>query len=369
MASTVEIDGSYGEGGGQILRTSLCLSVLTGKSTHICRIRAGRKNPGLAPQHLTGVLAAASISTADVRGAEIGSTDIFFAPKRRAPADGSFEFDVTDVARGGSAGSVTLVLQTILLPLALSGSPIDLRLKGGTHVAWSPPFDYFSDVFLPALSRMGLDAGCSLAAWGFYPVGGGEVTVEIRGMRGGTIATPGGASSHRSFLPARFVERGNIIEVAGRAVAANLSKDIAERMARRATEILGEKGIDSEISSLRVGGKSTGAGLFLTARYTHALAGFGALGKRGLPAERVALDACRELLAFHKTEAPVDRHLADQLILPMALASGRSEMVVERVTSHVLTSAHVVRQFVDAKIAIEGEEGGPGRVVVDGIAA
>jgi RNA 3'-terminal phosphate cyclase (ATP) len=239
-------------------------------------------------------------------------------------------------------------------------------LKGGTHVAWSPPFDYFSEVFLPALSRMGLDAGCSLDAWGFYPVGGGEVAVKVRGIRRGDGAQADGASPACSLRPLVFAERGAVVTVTGRAVAANLPMGIADRMARRAGEILRERGIDSEITPLRVGGKSTGAGVFLTARYAHALAGFSALGKRGLPAERVALDACREFFDFHKTGAPVDRHLADQLILPMALAAGRSEMAIERVTSHLLTSAHVVRQFVSAAIEVEGKEGEPGRVVVEG---
>jgi RNA 3'-terminal phosphate cyclase (ATP) len=155
--------------------------------------------------------------------------------------------------------------------------------------------------------------------------------------------------------------------VSGRAVVANLSKDIADRMARRCSEILGEKGIDNDVSSIRVGGKSTGAGVFLTARYAHTLAGFSALGKRGLPAERVALEACRELFAFHKTGAAVDAHLADQLVLPMSLAAGRSEMTVERVTSHLLTSAHVIRQFIPATIEIVGDEDSPGNVVVDGV--
>jgi RNA 3'-terminal phosphate cyclase (ATP) len=163
-----------------------------------------------------------------------------------------------------------------------------------------------------------------------------------------------------------LVDRGEIVHVTGRAVVANLPKDIADRMARRAGEILGEKGIDCEVSSLRVGGKSTGAGVFLTARYAGSLAGFSALGKKGLPAERVALDACRELFAFHKTGAAVDAHLADQLVLPMSLAPGRSEMTVERVTSHLITSAHVIRQFVPAMIEIVGEEGRQGNVVVDG---
>jgi RNA 3'-terminal phosphate cyclase (ATP) len=362
VSSLIEIDGSYGEGGGQVLRTSIALSAITGKPVHITRIRAGRKNPGLAPQHLTGVLAAAAISGAEVRGAEIGSTEVEFVPRTGVSPAGAYEFDVTESARGGSAGSVTLILQTILLPLALSGRRVDLRIKGGTHVAWSPPFDYFSDVFLTAMSRMGLDVGCSLDAWGFYPVGGGEATVRVGGIRGSSEV-----SRRRSFEGVRLVERGDLVHVEGRAVVANLPKEIADRMARRATDILSEKGFDAEVEALRVGGRSTGAGIFLAARYAHTLAGFSALGKKGLPAERVALDACREFFAFHKTGAATDRHLADQVVLTMALACGRSEMTIERVTKHLLTNVHVIRQFLPVKIEIEGEENEAGRVVVDGV--
>jgi RNA 3'-terminal phosphate cyclase (ATP) len=362
-APLVEIDGSYGAGGGQILRTALALSVFTEKAARISRIRARRKTPGLAPQHLTGVLAAARISEAEVVGAEIGSTEVTFSPRKSVFDEDSLTIDVTQAARGGSAGSVTLILQNLLVPLALSGRRIDLVIKGGTHVAWSPPFDYFSDVFLPALSRMGLDAGCSLDEWGFYPVGEGRVAVRVAGIRSASGAT----SSHRWFQPVRLVERGDMIHVTGRAVVANLPKEIADRMARRAAEILSEKGFHSDLRSLRVGGKSTGAGIFLTAQYEKTRAGFSALGKRGLPAERVALDACRELFAFDKSGAAVDRHLADQLLLPMALASGRSEMAVESVTAHLLANAYVIQRFAPAAIEIVGDETGPGSVSVEGI--
>ena len=172
--------------------------------------------------------------------------------------------------------------------------------------------------------------------------------------------------SSRSLQALSLVDRGEIVHVTGRAVVANLSKDIADRMARRAGEILGEKGIDCEVSSLRVGGKSTGAGVFLTARYAGALAGFSALGKKGLPAERVALDACRELFAFHKTGAAVDAHLADQLSAShVARCRGRSEMRVERVTSHVITSARVISGSCPSR-SDRRDEGEAGNVVVEG---
>jgi RNA 3'-terminal phosphate cyclase (ATP) len=308
------------------------------------------------------VLAAAAVCRADLRGGEIGSTEILFTPHEKAPSARSFEFDVAKVSRGGSAGSVILVLQTVLLPLAFSRGSVDLALMGGTHVAWSPPYDYFAEVYLPTLSRMGLDAGCTLASWGFYPVGGGAISVKIGGIRPRREGPP-----RRSLSSVRLIERGDLIGVSGKAVAANLPKDIADRMARRAADILGEKGIEAQVTSERVGGRSTGAGIFLTARYAQALAGFSALGKKGLPAERVALDACRELLAFHKTGASVDSHLADQLVLPLALAEGRSEMAVESVTSHLLANAEVVRRFIPASIEVEGEEGDAGRVAFFGI--
>lgn len=363
MTSFIEIDGSQGEGGGQILRTALALSIVTGKPARITAIRAGRKNPGLAPQHLSGVVAAARVSGAEVTGAEIGSTEISFVPRRRAFDEDSLSINVADAARGGSAGSVTLILQAILIPLVLSQRRVDLTVEGGTHVAWSPPFDYFSDVFLPALSRMGVDAGCSLEGFGFYPIGGGKASVRIAGIRGGAAAGPSRPSLH----PTSIVERGALVHVMGRAVVANLPQGIAERMARRAAEILSEKGIETDIRPIRAAGRSTGAGIFLTAQYEKTRAGFGALGKRGLPAERVALEACRDFFAFEKSGAAVDRHLGDQLLLPMALASGRSEMAVEAVTSHLLTNVHVIRRFIPSRIEIAGEENAPGRVVVEGV--
>jgi RNA 3'-terminal phosphate cyclase (ATP) len=150
MVQILEIDGAYGEGGGQVLRTSLTLSVLTGRPMHISRIRAGRRNPGLAPQHLTNVFAVARICDADVQGATLGSTEVRFQPRSR-PRPGAYLFDVTHVAQGGSAGSVTLILQTLLLPLAFAEKASHLTLQGGTHVPWSPPFEHIAYVYLPTV--------------------------------------------------------------------------------------------------------------------------------------------------------------------------------------------------------------------------
>lgn len=358
MGSVVHIEGSYGEGGGQILRTALVLSSLTGRATRVRNIRAGRRNPGLAPQHLTGVLALAQISDAELRGAEIGSTEVDFVPRRNTPRGGRLDIDVTRVARGGSAGSVTLVLQTVLFPLAFAGSSVEVTARGGTHVAWSPPFDYFANVFVPTLARMGLDVSCRLDAWGFYPAGGGQISITIHGRPG---------SERRRLEPVTLTERGRCEGITGRAVVSNLPDTIARRMAARADRILNREGLSVDVSSLQVDGEGPGAGIFLTTRYEKTLAGFSALGSKGLSAEKVAEKACEELVLFDKSGQPVDRHLADQLILAMTLSHGRSEMQTECVTQHLLTNVHVIERFFPARIRIEGRENEPGLVSVDGI--
>jgi len=177
------IDGAHGEGGGQILRTAVSLSAITGRPLRVERIRALRLNPGLAAQHLTAVRAAAALCAAQLSGDTLGSTCLDFAPQ--APvASGNYVFDVSLAREGGSAGAVMMVLQTVLLPLAFAEGDSEVALHGGTHMAWSPPFDYVRDVWLPVLSRLGVEASVELANWGWYPVGKGEVRAGIRGLGG-----------------------------------------------------------------------------------------------------------------------------------------------------------------------------------------
>lgn len=350
MESVIEIDGSYGEGGGQVLRTALALSAITGQPVHIERIRAGRRNPGLAPQHLTGVLALAEICGAEVRGAAIGSTELLFQPRSK-PRPGTYVFDVVGAAGRGSAGSVTLLLQTLLLPLALVEGGSRLTLKGGTHVPWSPPFDYLAHVYLPMVARMGVKADCRLDAWGFYPIGGGQITADVYGKR-------------RPFTPLSLLERGDLKRIRGAAVACNLPTHIAQRIADRARNVLVDAGLPADVTPKRERGAGPGAGLFLMAEYEHSLAGFSALGAKGKPSEQVADEACRDLLAYHASGEPVDGHLADQLLLPMALAAGRSEFRAARVTQHLLTNAHIIEQFIPTRIEVGGSEEEPGTIVI-----
>jgi RNA 3'-terminal phosphate cyclase (ATP) len=346
MPDKLVIDGSYGEGGGQILRTALALAAVTGRAIRIEKIRAGRKSPGLAAQHLTGVRAAAAVCNARLTGDELGSQTLTFAPGS-LPQAGDYVFDVAEARAGGSAGATTLVLQTILLPLALVAGDSTVTLRGGTHVAWSPPFDYVHDVWLPALARMGLSATLELVSWGWYPLGQGEIWGTIQGL--GTGLKPS---------PLTLVERGALRRVRGRAVAANLPSHIPQRMADRARSLLVEAGVDARIEPLRVRAACAGAGIFLAAEYDHVRAGFNALGARGKPSEAVAEEAVATLLAHRDSGAALDQHLADQLILPLALAGGESRFSVEQVTRHLITNAWVVEQFGLARVSIAGHQVG-----------
>jgi len=356
----IEIDGSYGEGGGQVLRTALTLSVITGQAVHLRRIRAGRRNPGLQPQHLTGVLALAKVCAAELRGAGLKSTEIVFAPQSK-PRVGEYKFDVAAVAQGGSAGSVILIAQTLLLPLAFAGGPSHLTLMGGTHVPWSPSFHYLAHVYLPMAVRMGLRAEAKLEAWGFYPVGGGRVRMEVTPPPSEGFPTGEGPGVGTLSLLAR----GSLKRVWGIGVAANLPAHIPQRIASRARNVLAEGGVQAEITPLRERAAGPGAGLFLVAEYEHTFAGFSSIGEKGKPSEQVAEEAALDLLAHYRSGEPVDMHLADQLLLPMALARGRSEFRTCRVTQHLLTNAHIIQQFLPVRIEIEGEEHDAGRVVVN----
>lgn len=342
------LDGSHGEGGGQILRTALSLSAITGRPVRIENIRASRRNPGLAAQHLTAIRASAAICGADVGHGELGSKVLEFDPGK-PPAAGNYRFDVAEAREGGSAGAATLVLQTVALPLALARGASSVSVQGGTHVPWSPSFDYLRDVWLETLRGMGIDCGARLDAWGFYPIGGGGITMEISG---------GGNGETKPVRPLTLTERGALLSVEGRGVAANLPAHIAQRMADRARALLEPLGVPVTISPERVRAASPGAGLFLTARYARAVAGFGAFGRLGKPAEIVAEEAVARLLEHHRGGAAFERHLGDQMLLPLSLARGRSEFTCEAATKHIQSNAWVIEQFGLAKIDISYEGGG-----------
>ena len=342
MTQPLVIDGSQGEGGGQILRTSLSLSAITGRPIRIENIRANRPKPGLGAQHLTAVRAVSALCRAGLVGDEIGSGQLDFIPEAPVEA-GDYAFDVASVLRGGSAGATGLVLQAVLLPLALADGRSRVSIHGGTHVAWSPPFDYLHDVWLPMLAGMGITAKLEMRRSGWYPVGQGEIAAVIDGCR--LASCP--------LQSLSLAERGPLQTVIGRAVAANLPAHIPERMAKRAADLLAEQGIEAKVAAEVLSAACAGAGIFLTAQYENLRCGFNALGTRGKPAEEVAEDAASALLAHKISGAALDQHLADQVIVPLSFAAGPSRFTVERITPHLETNAWVVGLFGRVTASLE----------------
>lgn len=338
--SPLVIDGSYGEGGGQILRTTLSLAALLTRPVRIERTRLYRDKPGLAAQHLTAVRATAALCNAGVQGDELGSTTLDFRPRSR-PQAGTYDFNVGAARPGGSAGAAVLVLQTVLLPLAAAAGNSTVTVTGGTHMHWSPTYDYAAGIWLPLLQRCGVDAEIELGVTGWYPVGKGRIHAQVHGM---------GTDMMGGLQPVDAVERGRLLHIQGRALTANLPSHIAERMAARTRLRLDGLGIPLDIVTAATDAACTGACLYLQVDYEHSRAGFNVLGKRGKPAEQVADEAADALLAHHHSGAALDVHLADQALLPLALASAPSRFTTGSVSRHLQTNAWVIEQFGLARI-------------------
>ena len=349
----LEIDGAYGEGGGQILRSALALSAILGQPIKINNIRAGRRNPGLAPQHLTGVNAVADITEAEVKGAEIGSQELSFVPKTLKA--GNYIFDVA--ANQPSAGAISLVFQAIALPLAFADATSTVTLKGGTHVSWSPPVHYIQEIFLPQAASFGFQANISLKKWGWYPRGGGEAFAEINPMERDEDGKP-------VLHGAQLLERGEILEIRGVSAFSNLPQHIAQRQQRQVTRRLRDLPAKTTLELVNAPATGQGTLVFLQAIFENTSAGFSSLGERGKRAEKVADEACQELKEFLSTNTAIDYHLADQLIPLMALAEGRSAFRTSKITAHLTTNIWVAEQFLPVKFQVDGEEGEPGEVSV-----
>jgi RNA 3'-terminal phosphate cyclase (ATP) len=351
----IVLDGSAGEGGGQILRTALALSAITGKAFAVHRIRANRIKPGLRPQHREATRATAALCDAEVTGAEVGSARVEFRPRRKAEA-GRFSFDI------GTAGSAPLLFQTLCWPLALAGSTSELTLRGGTHQQYSPTFHYLALVWAPAVARLGFGFELEMQEAGFYPEGGGEITARVQ---------PGHA-----MPPLDLRHRGTLTEVQAVAMVGGLSFEIADRLAARATRGLRDIGVAAEATRLPVPARlSSGAHLLLVAAFERTRAGHGAVGERGKAPERTAEEAVDQLQRFLAGGAAVDRHLGDQLLLPAALCAAGlvpsppglapiTRYSVAEVTKHLTTNAEVIRRFLDVEIAVLGREGEEGEVRV-----
>lgn len=337
MASPLFIDGSSGEGGGQILRSSLALSAITGTPFRIEKIRANRDKPGLMRQHLTAVNAAAAICSAKVGGAAIGSRELSFHPGAVQP--GEYRFAV------GSAGSATLVLQTVLPPLMLASRPSTLTLEGGTHNIHAPPADFLEHAFLPIVRRMGPKVSITLERAGFYPAGGGRFVAQIEPVE--------------KLSPISILERGEITHRRACAVCAGLPGEIATRELQIVRQQLGWPEESLEIRQLP---PDQGPGNIVmievgSAEVTEVCTAF---GQRGVRAEAVAADAVRQVKEYLAIGAPVGEHLADQLLLPVAL-SGGGAYATGPLTRHATTNIDIIRMFLG--VSVETREIGKIRVV------
>lgn len=332
--SMIEVDGAHGEGGGQILRTAVSLSAVLCEPVHVKGIRAGRPNPGLAAQHVTGIEAVAGLCDAEVDGLQVGSTDITFRPGTLI--GGEFAFNV------GTAGSISLILQACILPAALSKAPVTLTLRGGTDTRWSPPIDYTRLVHLPLARRMGVAFDIEVIRRGFYPEGGGETVA-----RAGPCAAISGID---------LSQRGDYLRVSGVSHAQNLPEHVASRMKHAALkDLVGHKNVkvDTDLRS----GVSTGAVIVLAAEYERTVLGSSALGQRGVRAETLGETCASGLEETMRSGATVDEHMVDQMVPYMALAKGDSVLLAEELTGHAETNIWVVEKFIGRRFATSKRDG------------
>lgn len=339
----IEIDGSQGEGGGQILRTALSLSSITGRAFRIFNIRRGRAKPGLMPQHLVSVWAMARIAGAEVVGDTPGSPTLVFSPGRVIP--GTYDFAI------GTAGATTLVLQALIAPLLFAPGQSTLVLRGGPHVPFSPSWHYLNQVFAPTLARLGGGIELGLERCGFYPRGGGSVRCRVRPAAG--------------VAPLPDEPRGRLLKVSGCSGVGNLPGSIAERQSRAALEHLGSVlggDVPMEIEVRELSATGQGTFLFLRGEYEQAIAGFTSLGARGKPAEIVGKEAADEFLRHHETGMPIDPHLADQLVPYLALASGESVIATSRISGHLVTNLDIAGYFLNITTELSGKRDRPGTV-------
>ena len=326
------IDGSQGEGGGQVLRTALALSLVTGAPFRIEKIRARRAKPGLLRQHLTAVSAAVAVGSAEVEGASLGSPSLVFRPGAVKP--GEYRFAI------GTAGSTGLVLQTVLPALLTAGAPSTLTLEGGTHNPAAPSFDFLARAFLPLVQRMGPRVDATLDRPGFYPAGGGQCTFRI-------------APAPR-LDPLTLLERGAIVRRRARALVARLPRQIADRELAVVRARLGWS--EEELEAVVVDGEARGPGnvLLLEIESEHVTELFSGFGQVGVRAEAVAERAVDEARRYLAAGVPVGPHLADQLLMPLALAGGGAFRTTG-LSSHSRTNLDVIRAFLAIRVFVTGD--------------
>ena len=330
----IELDGSTGEGGGQILRTGLALSMCTGQPLAIQRIRAKRPKPGLMRQHLTCVQAAVAVCGAKVEGAELGSQTLVFEPGPVRAGD--YAFNV------GTAGSCTLVLQTVLPALMLCAEPSRVSLSGGTHNPMAPPFHFLERSFAPLLRRLGVGLDLELRRLGFYPAGGGEVSAVVQPTAGG-------------LLPFDLTDRGPVQEAYAECFAPALPSAVAVRELAALARALGWSGEQLRTPAVRQN-EGPGNALLATIAYAHVSEVVTVFGEKGVSAEQVAGALVKEVKANQASEGALGQHLADQWMLPLALAvverGGAASFTCTELTEHATTNIGVIERFLPVRFDV-----------------
>ena len=327
----VRIDGSYGEGGGEILRTSVALSAIMRKQVEIVNIRAKRDNPGLRPQHVNAINAIATLCDAHVENVHVGSSAIRFTPKEMR--NGSIKVDV------GTAGSVTLILQTIIPAASLSEKHVEIELRGGTDVRWSPALDYLRFVVQPAYSMIGIEFDVDVQRRGYYPVGGGIIKATIE-----PCANP----VTFDLINAPRIDPMMV------SVCSSLPAHVAQRQIAAALTKLQKAGVSCDTYSVSIEHSSSPGSSILV----YSVSNFGpfiggdAIGEKGKRAEEVGVDAAGKFLTAYKSNAPVDEYLADMLVLPLCLTNGRSRFIINRASQHLNTNLYITSKIVGCKYEI-----------------
>lgn len=325
------IDGSHGEGGGQILRAAVALSVITNTPVEIVNIRSNRPDPGIKPQHYVAIKSIEELCGGESTDLEIGSSHLVFKPGEIR--GGNYKFDI------GTAGSITLVLQACLLSALKTHKPITIHVKGGTDVRWAPSWDYFNYVFLFLLQKMGVSVNVQLVKRGYYPKGGGEGALTINPSTG--------------IHPLCLDEKQVFTTVDGVIHSANLPEDVSTRMKHAAIKILMKKNLSANIRVDDKPALSTGIGITLWMRSDDSILGSTMLGERGVPAEKIGGDAASNLIKDMDSGANIDEYAFDQILPYLAIARKGSTCVVREISNHAKTNIWLVKQFFDVDFKLE----------------
>ena len=335
MKYLLEIDGSYGEGGGQILRNAVAFSTFTKIPIKITKIRANRPNPGIKAQHYTAIKIIKELCNAETTGLEIGSSTIEFKPGDFRSGD--YKFDI------GTAGSITLVFQACILASLKTNSPVTIQLTGGTDTKWSPPWDYFQHVFIPLIKKTGVSVDTKLIKRGYYPKGGGEASITIH-------------PCNADLKPLQLNKEQKFLEVIGIIHIAGLPDHISKRIKHTAIETLLKRNLKSNIDIEQTSALSPGTGITLWTESENSILGSTSLGEKGLSSEEIGRTAALNLLNEIESLATLDIHGFDQLLPYMTMAKGLSSCFVQKISNHAQTNIWLIKQFFDVKFEVKQGE-------------